>query len=633
MALGRRISVTSSTAYPAQSSAIPFSKRMLVLAKFWIVFLASMVGGGWLLSLFGHYELMGWWAVPSLLLAFRVGRAGASGLSPQERRELVSALTFAPFLVLLGLVVLAGLLYTTAVLDSLSYRIPRMQIWLQEGVVRFIDNPDARINFMTPIWEFAKTPVYLVSGFRLLWIGSAVSWVLLYLVFHSWAAAQGGDAEKARWVALALASGTGFVLQAASTMNDIWACALIGVAIAFALRFEREAGSTDPLWSGVAFALACGAKPHFAVLALPWLLWFFFAKSRPWRGVAWRWLPLGGAVAILCSPLPTFVSNHIHYGSFKGGAGDGGFGLGGRTALNLPLGGAMLAWQAVQPPVNPVAREIEAKIDERLEALGRDDWAPRFKLSSRELATVDYASLGFVLAVISVAGLFSAWRHRRHLPPWIWWVAASGLFGLAVAVAQVVPGTLGRSFLAFFVPMLAPVALALAAWPLPVLRTAAILAAMSAAFSTAMSPSHPLWPVSTVAGLSETARSKAAPYLAFRERSQAGLDLVDAIPQDARSVGILANADQPLIHLWRRHGNRLEVVFFPATATPSDVASAPISHVVVAGSVEGVYLSWHDKLDENPHFSLMLRSEHQSKNERGRETWSLFEVLSGPGSR
>ena len=186
-----------------------------------------------------------------------------------DRKQLCGVLLFAPFLILLVVIILTGSLYFTTALDSLSYRIPRMLMWLQEGRVHYINNPDARLNFMTPVWEFASTPIYQITGFRFLWLGSAISWVLLYLSLFVTSFCISSNADSRKWLTMIPAASVGFVLQASSTMNDIWAAALVLISLVFIIAFEKKPSFGDIVSSGLALSLAAGVKPHFAVLGLP----------------------------------------------------------------------------------------------------------------------------------------------------------------------------------------------------------------------------------------------------------------------------------------------------------------------------------------------------------------------------
>jgi hypothetical protein len=592
----------------------------------WLSYVAGMVCFGWLLSAMDAYRWMG--AAALLLactLAFLFHRSWR-GIQPEEKECLKNDLRFPPFLLLLFLIALAGSLYTTAVLDSLSYRIPRMLMWLQEGRVHYIDNPDGRLNFMTPIWEFASTPLYQAAGFRLLWLGSGISWILLYLAFVFLSRKLGADPKTSRWLAIIPSASVGFVLQAASTMNDVWAAALLAVSLAFILMFEEKREFRDLVSSGLALALAAGAKPHFAVLALPWLIWCFLSRSKPLSSVRWRWALPVAALALLCSPLPTFITNHLHYGSFKGPAGDGGFALG-SWWLNILLGSVMMGWQMFQPPLNPWAGSLERMTDSWAKDSGLLDLAPRFGLGARELSIVDSASLGLIAAVILSFGALIAIRNRKCCPAWARYAAIAAVLGFIAAVSQVVPGTLGRSFLGFIVIAMPLCMAGLLRMNPKALIFGATLCLLVSMVAIVVSPSHPLLPVRSAAAKNVALSTYLKPYFAFQERTVAGVSLVRKIPDGPHEVGILANSDQNLVHLWGDRATRNTVKFHPKSATPDTLHSSTSDYLILAGSVEGVYLDLREKLIADVRFEVLAEDTYQTKNERGPETWTLIRPI------
>ena len=586
-----------------------------------------MVCCGWLLSAVGCYRWM--WLAASVLIIACIVHAHKSWnrMEPEAKQSFRRDLLFPPFLIALLLVVLAGLLYPTAVLDSLSYRIPRMLMWLQEGRIHFIDNPDFRLNLMTPVWEFASTPVQQMAGHRFLWLGSTLSWVFLYLSFILLARFAGIEPSKSRWIALIPAASVGFVLQAPSTMNDVWAAALTAISLIFILAFEKDHRFGNIVASGLALALAANAKPHFAVLALPWLLWFFLSRSKPLRAVRWAWVAPVTLLVLVCSPLPTFVSNHIHYGSFKGQAADDGFGMGG-PLINLIFGTAKMIWQIFQPPFNPLARHLEAWNDSWIEASGIGGIVPRFSLNARELLTVDSASIGLVVAALLCLGLGRSIRVKRDVPRWQWFAALAGLSGYFIAVSQVVPGTLGRSFIGLTVLVIPLSMTGLASLPRKWIVISGTLASATAAASLVFSPAHPLWPAKTVIGSSPRLSVSLGKYLAFQERGIAGRGLVEKIPTNIREIGVLANGDQSLVSLWSSKGTPPRVRFFPASVTASELFADGPECILLIGVSEDPSLKPYgtvmDDLLKNPAYSVIAQESYTSMLERGPEPWILI---------
>ena len=593
------------------------------LFKAGLLYLTGIVLSGWFFSQFRLYAWMGpagvLLAASSVAVLIRDFRKSPA----LERKELLADLLFPPFLILLVLIILAGSLYLPTALDSLSYRIPRMLYWIQEDGFTMIDTPDGRLNLMSPVWEFASTPLYLAGGFSTLWIGSAVAWVILYLAFVEISSNLGLAPVPARWLALLPASSIGFALQAPSTMNDGWSAALIAVSICYILRVERHPRFADVVGSGLALSLAAGAKPHFAVLALPWLLWFFLSKSRPFRVIVWKWAAPLALLALLCSPLPIFVANHRFYGSFMGPAADGGFGFGGLW-VNLGLGFVLLLWQIIQPPINPFARSMEAASEKWIGNSGIHEIAPRFGLHPRELQIVDAASIGLVAAVLLGIGFWIVLRKRPQGVIWTRYSAFAALFGILVAVSQVVPGTIGRSFLGFTI-LVFPLGLAgLAQLSTKRLKLMGGFSMLAGAFALMASPSHPLLPLRSIADRSPKLSVFLKPYFAFQERSHAGKGLLKDLPAEVRELGILANGDQNLIHLWGDREAPRSVRFFPGNANADSVFEQSPDHLVIAGAGEGIFAEVTRQIAGDSRFELVSRQSYSTKSERGAETWSLY---------
>jgi len=594
-----------------------------LLFESWLIYLTGMVLLGWGLSFAHGYQWIGWASIPLLAgCGWHVAR-NWTRTKADERQALLDDLRFPPVLLLIGLVSLAGILYLPAVLDSVSYRIPRMLIWLQEGSVVYVDNPDARLNFMTPVWGFANSPLYLISGFRLLWLGGLISWILLYLSMVLVAVNLGAERSLARWLALIPTASVGFVLQASSTMNDVWAAALIAMSLVFILHFEKQREFRDILASGIALALAANTKPHFAVLALPWVLWAIFSSSKPLAKVRWKWALPAAVIAVICSPVPTFLSNYAHYGSATGPAGDGGFSLGPPWS-NIWMGGVMMVWSVFQPPVNPFARQTEEFADSFIHRIGLHDLPSRFNLTCREVPVVDGASLGFVTALAIGIGTVIALRKYRGMPLWPFLSALAGMAGIAIVMVQVVPSTLGRSFLGFLVLMI-PLGIAgLVQLPRRWIIGASVCSILASLAPLVLSPGRPLWPARTISRFYPSLSSYLDPYLAFQERATAGRSLVAKIPPQVHEVGIMANGDQNLIHLWGTRSSKRHVRFFPADVTLDDLAARGPEFLILAGAINGSYLRLGREFANDPRFSIIATEYYLTRNDRGREPWTLI---------
>ena len=600
-----------------------------IIFNAWLAYLAGITCLGWALSAFGAYRMM---APASVILVSVITILSCKSwrITPHtDRKQLCGVLLFAPFLILLVVIILTGSLYLTTVLDSLGYRIPRMLMWLQEGRVHYINNTDARLNFMTPVWEFASTPIYQITGFRFLWLGSAISWVLLYLSLFVTSFCISSNADSRKWLTMIPAASVGFVLQASSTMNDIWAAALVSISLVFIIAFEKKPSFGDIVSSGLALSLAAGVKPHFAVLGLPWLLWFLFSPFNPLASVRWRWtLPLG-VLAVLCSPLLTFVNNYIHYGSFKGEAGDG-FGLG-LWWMNILLGTVMMLWQIIQLPINPLAGTINSHFQHLLNTTGLAELAPRFRIGTSELLIVDYCSIGFVAALPLCIGFYLALRNCSVIPKWIICCLTAGAFSFLVTISQVVPGTLGRSFLAFVILFLPLALFGLAKLRLRPLKIIALVVVGTALFSLVVSPSHPLWPAKTTANYLNRFHDHFVRYLSLQKKPYAGTSVIKTVPDDAKEIGIMAVGDQSLIQLWNHRNPELKVRFLPSETNIADlIKNGPRWFILIAADTtvpDALFAKLAADLEKDSRFEPFFSDEFISRNVRGPERWILYRYL------
>lgn len=597
------------------------------LFKSWPIYLSGMVIAGWLLSSIGQYHLMLWGGLTLTAFVVWTGVKILGKLNSSQRSEVLDDIRYWPFPLLLVLIVSAGLLYPSSVLDSLSYRIPRMLMWLQEGGVHIINSSDWRMDTMTPVWEFASTPIYQIFGLRLLWLGSAVSWVILYLSLVSIFSSFTEERTKARQLAVLCASSTGFVLQAASTMNDIWSVALLSLSLLYLLEAEKKICFWNIVLSGLAFSLAANVKPHYAVLALPWLIWLFASHQQPWRHLLTLKLIPIAVVILVCSPLITLVSNHFIHGSISGELDNLSFGS---PVLNIVLGSVLLAWAAAQWTVNPLAGPLNARLDSLLNQTWLGENYPKFRLGFTELSIVDSASTGFVVFLLCGLGLILALRIRKQIPIWSWIALSAGIFGILVALSQVVPQTLGRSFMGFFVLLFPVCMFGLARLPSKLLGFFVFIAVGSASFSVAFSPSHPLWPAKTILNQIPQLETIAHRYLAFQQRGLAGKDILAELPSNVSVIGVLPIYDQPLHYLFQYpRGRRLEVRLFPEEVAMEELIEVDIEYWVLIGNIEqGIkganpLFDLFENIIVNDDVTVLTHEIHVVKFQRGSEEWRL----------
>ena len=602
-----------------------------VFYRLFVFLVAYLVVLGWGLSGIHHLRWLGILSLPGLgmagVLMWR-WRDAETGLWWSFREPLA----FWPFLLVAGLGLLGQLLYPPTMLDSLTYRLPQLFIWLQNDSLRHVMTAEPRLDYMPQTWGLATLPLAQLAGDQLLWFWTFISWIILYLLAYDWALELNGDIKKSRLMAFVASSSTFAVLQGSSSANDLFAGVMALLALRFVMNFERTRDGWEINWAVLSFCIAAGTKPHFAVFGLPLTLWIFLSPSRPWKAFRWAWLPVMLVVWLLCSPVPSFVLNIQSYGSWAGPGQDSS--IKGKSPVgNILLGGTMIGWQSLEPPVNPAAPVINPQLERLVNRSGWDKIVPRFSLFLMPVAMTDGAALGLVTSVLFLAGIWLAWRRNPSL--WRTWrtlALMAGLVSILLALSQFVSGSSGRAyagFLYFGLP------LALAGWNR--LRPATLMWCVyfslgSSLLVVILYPSHPLWPARWVQQeLSGSPRFHRVaelmkPYLEYSERADTGEELMQAIPAEEHQVVVLVGDDRPLLPLFRPYSLHRELLFLPPHCTPEELQQAGARYVVVGGGAAVEYPELCSYLAKSGDYKLVKHRDYTSKLVRGPEAWLLYRV-------
>lgn len=613
------------------SSPSRLSPTETILAA-WIAGLSGTITAGWILSSMDalRYDWAAALIIWAIVIILTIRFSASQPFSRSESQNFSfsafqNALRFPPFLIFFALIFATAFLYLPVTHDSLSYRIPRMFLWLQDGHVGYVPTSDPRINYMTHNWELASLPVLQTLGVRFLPLVSVVSWILLYLLGRSWAGVAGFQDKLQNWVGLLPGLTTFSVLQGRSTVNDLFAATLVMTSGWFAYSFYREPNRWKIVLSAFALALACGTKPHYIVLGAPWGLWLFFGKPAPWRSIPLRHVAWLLPIFLFVSPLSAFAINAIETGSYKGTTGAENF-IGGNPVWNMILGSISFLWQSLQPPINPFAGFWNSYIKGRPILDAAIAAVPRFSLRASYAQIVDFATVGFVVMSTCIVGW---WRSRRcKNVAGFRWIAAAGVFGFLLAVSQVVPSTIGRSFMGFIF-LLIPLALAgLYTLRHQLLMVLFTFAAASAGISIAFDASRPLVPTKTLAGLLDgfgfdpgAASPLLANFIGFRDRSEAGVELFRRIPNGSR-LAIISGAGDPLVGAWLQ-ARPASVHLAPVDADMNWVKCVAPDVILVTGTGPEMHAQLIDSIAEK--YELIDSREHMVRLQRGKEKWDLFE--------
>ena len=184
--------------------------------------------------------------------------------------------------------------------DSLTYHLPRIDHWFEQGSVAHYATTIDRQIWQPPFAEYLVLVARSFSGG-----GDRLANGVQWLAAIGCAVAVARIAEvlglgmKNRWLTALLAiTSPPVVLQASSTQNDLVVAFWLLAGAGFVL--ETLSGADDPadwFWIGATFALGIGTKGTALVFGLPWLVIFTIAKLRRLgrAGLA----PIGGAIAII----------------------------------------------------------------------------------------------------------------------------------------------------------------------------------------------------------------------------------------------------------------------------------------------------------------------------------------------
>jgi hypothetical protein len=335
------------------------------------------------------------------------------------------------------------------------------------------------------------------------------------------------------------------------------------------------------------------------------------------------------AVCVLCSAIPTFALNQRHYGKVTGPEQDDIYQRSG-PAMNIFAGTILMTWQALQPGINPAALVLNGPLERAANASGLPQRSPRFSLQMVPAAITDGASFG----LITFAALLAGWwlGCRREKPGWLSLpvlATTAGAFGFVAAVSQFLPGSVGRSFLAFG---LLAVPLAMVGWRRFPDRAVAIflwLGVGMALLVVIFNPARPLWPAAAVrdalarSGQTGVVRALDA-YLMFRSRAEAGRSLADQVPDGEAAFVVLIGEDRPLLPvLTSRHGAGA-VRLLRAKAAPAELLALGPRFVLVCDPDGQDYAELVGFLAGGSQHRVHATAEYVSKIRRGRETWTLY---------
>jgi hypothetical protein len=555
------------------------------ILKIWI---ENIVGIVLILSVFSTVSLLrlGGWISLGMAFLWTAWRLRQMEI---ERPD-IKLLDHWPFFVLSSVCLVSLVAGPHDFLDSFSYRIPQILLWLQEGHPWSVPNVDMRINQMPHVWSFLGIPFFLSLREWGLAIPNWISYVLLYGILRNFAVKQGMSPNKAKWILCIFMASPVMVMQAASNDNVLTCTTLLALSLYFAVQQPRSTSWTA--YSALAFALACGIKPQYVTLAPIWLVWFLWGKEAPVRSFRWCSLVWLVPVVVLCSPLPTFFVNQVFHGSISQPMVQEGSEYQGSTLVVsskseesgfeaelshsfLSLGNQMMAL-----PVNPLSGQLNHWMQttgERIRILNR---IGLYKQRVWPLVIPENASFGFFATIPLLVGLGLALRRRGCKGGW---VAGGSLAAMVAAIFITTPGTLGRSFIGFFVLMLPFCFFGLDCFRLRVIRLWGVLCLLVGLLVIVINPACPLWPVSAVSNAVSNPKLKNAilDYGKYAKRHESGRTLVENIPSETTIIGAVTYDGNPIAELWKPFSHVRSVNFYSPEVNAEHLHDDGVSYIIV----------------------------------------------------
>jgi hypothetical protein len=604
------------------------ARRRPDFVRAWIIWTAACTVLGWLLSAVGQLNASGYVAAAALGIgvywwhwrqsAYATPRGART--NPVRLVHLVHLVNRfgrplpLVYLVFVVLALVGGALYPPNNYDALTYRLPRMLNWWAAGHWYWISTPNDRMNYSATGSEWLMLPLLILTlTDRFLYLVNIVAYLLLpglvFSVFH-----QLGAAPRVAWQWMWLIpAGYCFVMQAGGIGNDAYAAVYLLASIHYALRAART-WRIDHLWLSVlSAALLTGTKASNIPLLLPCLLATIPALPLLRKRIVTS--AAIGLVALLVSFVPIAALNRTFSGEWTGD-------VSGHMQIRNPFvgllgNGLQLAAQSLQPPIFPLARQVQRQLMDQLptamlSALERD--FPRFAPDLGELPQEEAAGLGIGLTMLAILALLSPLLERTQSHDQSIQLRVARRRGLLIGVAGwvaclaymfVLGSEATARLLATYYPLLilplvlhpANASLARRGW----WKTATIVCGATSLIPLILTPSRPLWPAATVTqaltnvapGNAQIARINEV-YAVYRWRHDLLGPLREHIPAEVRTIGLIAGSNDSELALWQPIGKR-RVVDAVDGQFKTEQLSAPPTWVVIK---EAALAEQHDTLSE-----------------------------------
>lgn len=502
------------------------------------------------------------------------------------------------FFILTALAFLGGALHEPANYDGLAYRTPRVLHWLAENQWHWIHTDFPRLNTRTAGFEWLTAPLFLFTGTdRLEFLINLICFSLLPGRIFALLTRLGVRPRAAwHWMWL-LPSGYGYVLQAGSSVNDLFGALMALTAFEFALRAAAEKKNSLLWTSGLAAALMTSAKAFNIVLLLPWAIALFPARKvllrRPLATFAVLWLAMGASM------LPTSILNLKYCGDWTGLKVEQPMLGGGEKSIHLIANAINIPLANLAPPVFPfksqwgnmVKKIVPIGLQRRLDGNVEPGLA-HFEIP--ELQVEESSGLGFGLSLMLLCLFFKKisaremWRGKilsvEILMPLAAWIC------LGILMMQLGFAGPARYLLPFYFLLIAPLltgavtgyVFSMRAW-----RVAAFFIFAIAALLLIVSPPRPLWPANTILQKLDAEHSPrpwlrrlAVVYSVYGNRPESFAPVIAALRPEVARIGFIG-FDEPEGTLWKPFGAR-RVVNFSRSDSAEKIRSGNLHFALVS---------------------------------------------------
>jgi len=605
---------------------VPYNERNELLNQLLSFILLAITAQTINIRLWGVWHgLAGSWVGSTLIVfgfACFVTRAWQKS-SSMERQELCAPWLAPVPWVILGLLIVQVVLYQPTMNDSLSYRLPRIFSWLEEGRITPVQSSDFRINAMPWGWEAMAVPFASLNQLGWSRLINVCMWSLVYQVLFHWARVGGANRKSARWLAAALATAPGFLIQASSTANDFYALGLLLIGTHWVLQFGSKPAKAPVFLSLVALVLASSVKPQFLTLGACWGLWWMFGPQRPCKQLHWRKLALAAPLLLLISPIPHLLGNLCLGGSLLGASGGQASLIQAPASMKLLTGVIQFAFSQLQLPVMPYTETLKHAIQGFPGFSYLHDLVPKFTPGFAPVAMIDNASIGLIHTVAILLGVRLAWKQT----PATFWLCLAAATGFLIAASQISVGSIGRSFMGFGALLLPVAAIGLARLRFPQSALVTGFAIVTGLVTLIVNPSSPLWPSQALEAHAATRgwnpiAAGLRTYNSYRERAETGKGILDPVPA-GETVGAFFRSVTPLINLWQPDWRRHPIDLISGQELDAFLRSSTQWLVVGGKSIEE-FPDAANRISTSSDWVPVLRRDYLPNIQQGIETWTLY---------